>query len=249
MSFGTKNVDTTERSGVSKYLHYGIVMAKITGITVEKAKSTESKRIVFHMEGAPIMDKSFEGIDGAKGAVCKMATSYMNADKSYQDFMRQIGVIADKLGVRPQVDAITASTIEQYIAQVAPYFTGLFAWWCIGAEEYNEGKFSLKLLKFAFIKSLSEIDPSTLVYDGNIAIEAKNNAGVEMLKFDKTNKYQYTAFVKPDSGFQLPGAAAQAQTFQVPSSPTVVGGPPKFDDFPVAEGTSVDPNNPHGLPF
>ena len=102
MGFGTKGIDTAERSGVSKYLHHGIVVAKINSIVVEKARSTESRRIVFNLEGKPIEDKSFEGVDGAKGQIGKMSTNYMNSDKSYQDFIRQIGVIADKLGVRAQ---------------------------------------------------------------------------------------------------------------------------------------------------
>ena len=206
--FGTKGLDTSERSGVSRYLHHGIVMAKINNIVVEKAKSTDSKRVVFYLEGQPVNDKSFQGVDGAKGPIGKMSSIYMNSDKAYQDFTRQIGVMADKFGVRPQVDAINGvDTIEKYIAYIAPLFLNKFAWWNIGADEYDKGKFGLKLLKYGFIKSLDEVDPSSLKFDGYIAIEAKNTACIVVLKFDKDDKYQFTAYKAPDSSFIFPNAA------------------------------------------
>jgi hypothetical protein len=215
--FGTAGVDTAERSGTSKYLNHGINKAKINALVVEKAKNTESRRIVFFLEGEPIADKSFEGIDGAKGRVGKMATSYMKEDKSYKDFMRQIGVIADKLGVRPSVDAITANSIEEYVAKVSTFLTNKFLWWNIGAEEWDAGKFALKLLKYNFVKSLSEIDENSLTHDGYIITDARNITGASVLSFNKDNKYQFQAYVKPDAGFEMPGAAASSQAFTLPN--------------------------------
>lgn len=239
--FGTKGVSTEERSNVSKYLNHGINKAKINSIVVEKARNTESRRIVFMLEGSPITDKGFEGIDGAKGSVGKMVTNYMKTDAQYQDFIRQIGVLADKLGVRAQIDAITASNIEEYINNVSPFLIGKFLWWNIGAEEYKRNRFSLHLLRYDFVKSLTEIDDTTLVHDGYIVVEARNSAGVLVLRFDKTNKYHMTPFVEPDAGFNLPGAAVSAQTFV---SPTVSVGPPLF-----ASSNEDKPFDVANLPF
>jgi hypothetical protein len=179
----------------------------------------------------------------------------MKTDAQYQDFMRQIGVIADKLGVRPQVDAVTASTIEEYIAKVSPFLVGKFLWWNIGGEEYKEGRFALHILRYDFVKSLSEIEETSLVYDGYIAVEARNAAGTIILRWDKANKYNLTAFVKPDAGFDLPGAASSAQAFVAPTPQQV--GPPNFSpvsdpkpfnvvDLPFPEGNDEDPDK---LPF
>ena len=244
MSFGTKNLDTTERVSISKYLNHGINKAKINNILVEKAKNTESKRIVIFLEGEAVSDKGFEGIDGAKGRVGKMTTSYMKTDAQYQDFMRQIGVISDKLGVRAEVDAITATTIEEYIAKVLPHLTGKLLWWNIGGEEWDEKKFSLKILRYDFVKSLSEIDDTTLVHEGYINTEARNSAGVLVLRFDKTNKYHFTPYVKADNGFNLPGAQQSASAFVAPTVNTAPSGPPNFIPAAETKAFSVD-----DLPF
>ena len=243
--FGTKGVDTAEKSGVSKYLNYGIVIAKINGIAVEKARSTDSKRIVFSLEGAPVDDKSFVGVDGAKGPVGKMSTNYMNSDKSYQDFMRQIGVIADKLGLRPQIDSISGSTIEEYIGKVAQLFVGKPLCWNIGGEEYTEGKFALKLQRYSFVKSLTEVDLSSLTYDGYVVVDIKDHAGASAMHFDKANKYHFTPYVQPDAGFELPGATSFSSQ---PSSPNItsIATIPGWDsNAPAASGEF----NTSDLPF
>jgi hypothetical protein len=224
-TFSTKGVDTTERSPVSRYLNYGINLAKINSITVEKAKTTDSKKVVFFLEGAPINDPTFQGIDGAKGCIGKMKSNFMNSDKSYKDLLRQIGIIADKAGVRPQIDAIVDTTIEGYIEQASKFITGKYLWWNIGAEEWEEGKTSLHLNKYEFVKSLSEIDEKTLKYDGYICTEARNPAGMIVLRFDYKNKFQFTPFVRSTPSFVLPGAASFPSTEETEDLPFDYTGP------------------------
>lgn len=222
-AFSTKGVDTTERSPVSKYLNYGINLAKINSMVVEKASSTDSKKVIFFLEGMPVNDPTFQGVDGAKGCVGKMRSNYMNSDKAYQDFLRQIGIIADKAGVRPQIDAITDSTIEGYISQASKFICGKYLWWNIGAEEWAEGKTVLHLNKFEFVKALSEVNPDALKYEGYICTEARNPAGMIVMRFDVKNKFQFTPYVKDTPSFNLPGAV------NVPL-PLVPSGPPSFSD-------------------
>ena len=245
--FGTKGVATEERSnnGGSKYLPYGVVKAKINSLVVQKAKNTESRRVVFYLESEPVKDPAFKGVDGAKGRIGRMASNYMATSKAYDDFMRQVGIIADKLGIRKEVDEVTGNSFEEYILKVNALFAGRYLWWNIGADEYAEKKTNLKLMKYDFVKSTAEVDETTLRYDGFVPVEIRNAAGVVVLKFDKTNKFHFTPYVKPDEDFSHPGATM----FQVPKGPDVLDAlPPKkefsVDDLPFSPGSSDD-----DLPF
>lgn len=238
MSFSTVNVDTKDVVNVSKYLSYGINYCKIVSMSVIKARSTESRKVQFQMEGAP-EGKDFQGVDGAKGKVGRVETSYMSSDKAYKDFMRQIGVIADKLDVRAAVDGVSASTIEEYVDQVSKILKGRFAWWMFGAEEYDPRKFKMTLLKYAFIKADNEVDPESLKVEGYIATEIKNKEGAIAMKFDKTNRFHFSAFVAPNSDNSIPSAQAAMKDlpFALPAS-----GNFNVDDIPFG-------NEVNDLPF
>lgn len=194
--FNTKGVRNPESGSVRPYLSYGINHAKINKIEVQKAARSESRRVVFYLEGDPVSDETFVGVEGAKGPVGRMSSNYMSTDKHYKDFLSQISVIADKMGVRAVVDAIEDSTIEGYLAKVSPFICGKFVWWNIGAEEYQKGKFNLRLLKYGFVKSDAEVDVDTLVKDRWINTDLSNKAGVVVLKFDPTNRFHLSKFVE-----------------------------------------------------
>lgn len=232
-NFSTEGVKTAEN--VSKFLSYGINFCKIVKMTVIKAKNTESRKIQFSMEGAP-MGKDFQGIDGAKGKVGRVETGYMKEDKAYQDFMRQVGIMADKLGVRKEVDAVKASTIEDYIAQVEPLLKGKFAWWMFGGEEWAEKKWGLRLLKFGFIKAESEINAASLKTEGFINTEVLNNDGVVAMRFDKANHFHYAPFVKSEDG-DAPSAQSSLPNLGLPFN--------SVDDLPFGPVS----NKPSDLPF
>ena len=249
--FGTKGVKTEERkSNGGKYLTHGVVKAKINSLVVQKAKSSEARRVIFYLESEPVADSNFQGVDGAKGRVGRMFSGYMSSDKAYSDFIRQLGTIADKLGVRQVVDSIQSNDFEDYMTKISALFVGKFLWWNIGAEEYDEKKTNLQLLKYNFVKSLEEVDESTLKFDGYIPCEVRNAAGVVVLSFDKNNKYHFRPYVKPDSSFNHPGAAmfgtasAQpkpaTQAFEIPTQK-----PFSVDDLPFGNPIS----NPNDLPF
>lgn len=238
--FGTKGIETTEKTSVSRYLNYGINKAKINTIDVEKSNSSDARRITFHLEGEPVTESGFTPAEGAKGRVCKMKTIYLKSDEAYKDFMRQIGVIADKLGVRSGVDSVTSSTIEDYIAQVSNYITGKYLWWNIGAIEYDDKKHSYKLIKYGFVKSLAEVDEKSLKYDNGIAVEARNSAGTVVLNFNKNSKFHYEPFVKPDAGFALPGASVTVENAALSTTPTL----PTPDELPFGKPNDID-----DLPF
>jgi hypothetical protein len=216
MNFSTRGVDTTEKSG-SKYLAYGINKAKIVGIEVQKSQKSESVKIEISLEGEPIKDAKFEGVNGGRGKVGKMYTFWLTKDKDYQSFLRQIGIIADKLGVRSQVDEISVDGIgdfEPFMKQVTPLLTGKFLWWNIGAEYWDEHKYRLQMLKYAFVKAPSEVDESTIVRDKGIVTSISLTSGEPGLIFDVKNKYHLKTFEKPSTD----GVAGSASSFAATGS-------------------------------
>lgn len=209
--FGTKGIVINERpKTVRPYLLHGINYAKINRLEVQKAANTDSRKVVFHLEGPAVADPLFQGVDKAKGQVGRMQTAFLKQSKAYEEFQEQICIIAGKLGVRQEIDEITSDSFDEYVAKIAPLLTGKFLWWVIAAEEYAKGKTTLKLPKYGFVKAPAEVDPSTLVITNGIGTEIRNAAGVVQLTFDPTKSYHFRAFVEPDTSYSYPDASAVA---------------------------------------
>jgi hypothetical protein len=235
-NFGTTGIDTAEKT--SRFLTYGINHCKIVGMSVIKAATTESKKVRFQMEGAP-EGGSFEGVDGAKGKVGRVDTSYMSTDKAYKDFMYQIGVMADKLGVRKAVDETEAPTIEAYVAAIEPLLKGKFAWWLFGGEEYDAGKWKLSLPKYAFIKAEGEVNADTAKMEKYNIVEISNSAEKVMLKFDRTSRFHYLPLTKSEDG-KAPSASVSQFGLKLLNTGTA-----NIDNIPFGDVS----NTPSKLPF
>jgi len=183
--FSTKGVDTKER-GVSQYLTYGVQMAALTGFTLKESKSGK-KMVVLNLEGPKVTDKGFEPHADAKlgGKVGRVQFTIFidetNAEK-VSEVITNIGMIADKLGVREKVDAIEANNLEGYFNKIMPIMRGKYAWWAVTGEEYEKdgGKIgiSLGLRRFGFVASMEE---------GEGHLRA----------FDKKNVYDYKPIAAP----------------------------------------------------
>lgn len=186
MSFSTKGVNTEEKRGISQFLTYGVQMAMITGLDVKTAQSGR-KMFSLHMESPKVTDQGFEPHADAKqgGKIGKVQFTIYMDDKdaaSAEELIKNIGIIADKLGVREKVDAIEANDAENYLKAVLPILRGKFAWWAITAEEYfnkeDKVRYNLGLRRFGFIASMEE--------------------GEGHLKpFDKNDKYDYKPVAVP----------------------------------------------------
>lgn len=165
----TKNVKSTN-NGVSGYMSYGTGEYKINSFEVQKA-GTGAERVRMSMEGRPVNEPGFTGVDGALGKVGYVTlTSYMNPTSSaYQqsldNFTRKMSEIADALGVREQLNSIEANSVSEFIAKASPLLCGKFTNWCIGAEEYinseNEVRYTLTTPLYGFVSS----DASKLSFD------------------------------------------------------------------------------------
>lgn len=184
--FSTKGKDTTERSGVSQFLTYGLQMATITGFTSRVAQSGK-KTYSLNLEGPKVTEAGFEAHQDAKlgGKIGRAQfTIYIDPtnEKSVNEVMTNIGIIADKLGVRDQVDAVVAEDLDSYLNKAIVIFRGKYAHWGITAEEYEkpDGKVGIvnKLRRYGFIASMEEGE-------------------AHLRPFDKTNIYDYKPLAAP----------------------------------------------------
>lgn len=157
-----------QQSGTGKYLYIGRYTVKINEITSRKSAAGTSTQVSFKVETPPITQQGWEGADGAAGQVGTVNTIYMKTPEQVNEFVGQLALLADKLGVREKVDAINADTVEDYIAKVAPLISGEYFWGRIVGEQYmkndGSGKTGTRLhwSRYKAFASLTEVDEKGL---------------------------------------------------------------------------------------
>lgn len=194
--FSTKGQEVKTGGGVMKSLQAGVVFAHIYGGQVRTSNKGDKKSLELTLEGPELED--FEGwsIDknDPEGPKFKGLSSRVSAtiwtDKhaetnaSKNEIMFKVLVIAEQLGLRAAVDAISASSLENWVAQALDILKGHDMYWFLnGKEEEYNGKTIVKLSlpKFKFCS----VDENKLD------------------KFDKNNQYHYKALqTKPVSSFE-----------------------------------------------
>ena len=208
--FNTRGVVVVDGgNGGHKYLSYGVQEAAIVGFELKESSKSNKKQVVLLLESPKVVDAGFEPDEKAKfgGRVGRLNFSiyFNNDDKSQMEqFVSDIALIAKKLGVSEQVDAISSDNVEDYLNKLMPIVRGKFAWWAITAEEYIYNKdgqdkigYSLGKRRYGFIASLEDV---------------KTNPN-HIKPFDKTNKYDYKPVALPsvdpdfkvqDTGSELP---------------------------------------------
>lgn len=197
--FNTEGQEAKQQNGLSKTFEAGVVYAHIFSGNVRTAK-TGKKALELVLEGPAL--PNFEGwaIDREdpegpkyKGQMARVsATIYTNdfnsSDISKNEILYKLLVIADELGLRKKVDALSkdgsVTCIEEWVEKAIEILkdNDLYFFLAGKEDEYN-GKtiVRLSLPKFKF----ASVD------------ENKLN------KFDKNNKYHYTALAnKAVSGFE-----------------------------------------------
>lgn len=175
MKFSTKGISTQSKpKKVSKYISYGNNLLKINDITVKTAQSG-SKQLILNVETKPIDDPTFEPEMGYEGRVGKVAFPgvYIKLDdeKALENFYVDVATIAEKLGVRDQLDQINADSFDEYIDQLKDIFKGKYAYWAIAGEEYVKATggvgIKLKTRRYKFIASLSEGEQGLGAFDAS----------------------------------------------------------------------------------
>jgi hypothetical protein len=146
--FKTAGVDTTEKQTASQFMGYGEQEAKINKIEI-KTSSKGSQNIVLNMETRPIDTTKLKGFtphtDSTNGGQIARVNMYnfwqkeleVENSANNQKFVRDLGLIADKLGVRAQLDDVQADSLQDYIQKLNSVLTGKFLFWKIVVEEYS----------------------------------------------------------------------------------------------------------------
>lgn len=177
-------VPSGKQGGPSQYINYGIQELKINSITTKTA-STGSVQVVYNVEGRPVTDLGFEGVEGAMGPVGRIGTNYFKTDneEKVKEFQVNTGRIAKALGVYEAWEKIKASDFDDLIQQLNNVLTGKFARFKVSSEQYYNAKNKLgnkyKFDRYFFVESLD--------------IKAEDSK----LKFDAKNTYDVKPAVAP----------------------------------------------------
>jgi len=180
--FSTKGHEVQSNDYVSAFIKPGIVVAKIASVGYHTSQGgTEGLKFIH--EGKPM-----EELDGkSQTAESTMWTS----PKAWPYTLDRLCIMADQLGVREQLDAVSANSAEEYAAALNAIFAGKVARWKFSGTEI-EGKFDeekgekknnwfkAELAQFDFVEPMSVAEENT------------------KLKFDKTNKYDMKMLEKSD---------------------------------------------------
>lgn len=198
--FSTTGQEVKQGGGTLKSLQPGVAYAHIHSSQVRTSNKGDKKVLELTLVGEAA--DGFEGWaidkdnpDGAKydGPSSRVSatiwTDQFNSDDiNKNDILNKIVVIATELGVRSEIDAISAkssvTSIEQWVAEATNVLKGHNIYWFLkGTEEEYNGKTitKLSLPKYKFVsKEESKLD-----------------------KFDKNNQYHFKGLVnKPVNSFE-----------------------------------------------
>lgn len=194
--FSTKGQEVKQGGGTAKSLQAGVVYAHIYSGQVRTSNKGDKKTLELVLEGPA--SEGFEGwaIDknnpeGAKytGQSSRVSATiwtdqFNDSNVSKNEIMYKLAVIASELGLRDQVDNISASSIEDWVEKAVLILKGHNLYWFLkGTEEEYNGKTIIKLSlpKYKFVsKEESKLDT-----------------------FDKNNQYHYKALQnKPVASFE-----------------------------------------------
>jgi len=162
----TQGVKQTNK--VNKYLSIGRYNVKINEITTRLSSAGTSTQVSFKLETPPITEPGFEPAEGANGQVGTVNSIYLKTDEQIQEFAGQMALLADKLGVREEVDAISAPDLVSYVEKISPLISGKYFWGRIVGEQYmkndGSGKTGTRLhwSRYKAFASLAEVDEKGL---------------------------------------------------------------------------------------
>ncbi len=187
-------------NGTPKSIQPGVVFARIYGGQLKTSSKRDKKCLELYLETEPL--ENFEGwaIDREnpegpkfKGQVGRVSATmwtdqFNETNIAKNEIMSKLTVIAEELGLRDQLNAIVAQTIEDWAEKAIELVKGKYAWWFIkGQEEEYNGKTIIKLSlpKYKYVSQ-----------DVN-----------RLEKFDKSNRYHFRALeTKPVGSFAPVGS-------------------------------------------
>lgn len=194
--FSTKGQEVKTTGGNEKSLQAGVVYAHIYDAQIRTSRAGDKKVLELTLEGPAL--ENFEGWSINRGeengpkfkgqsarVTATMWTDQFNETNPMKnEIMFKLTAISIELGLREQLDNISATSLEDWVAQAVNVLKGTNAYWFLkGTEEEYNGKTIVKLSlpRYKFVN----LD------------EAK------LEKFDKNNQYHYKPLVtKTVSSFE-----------------------------------------------
>jgi len=192
--FSTKEAKVDSGFKTPQFINIGPNELKVTGFEITQSNNGEKFKVQANLETKPL-GGDFEGFEGAVGQIGRVDLGiYITGkqdDKATNDFIDIIATIATAMGVKEQVDAIKADSIEDFLNQVKRVFNNKYTWFLIGAVEYmgkdKDGSPKVKMLinlpRYGYVAAT----------EAELQARQKDNTWP-----DKTNKYFYKALVKMD---------------------------------------------------
>lgn len=227
--FSTKEVVVEEKGNGGKGFSYGIAEMKITDYKITEAQSGKV-RVTFFIETSDEVEDGYEyeGVFGkhvAQGKTAKVAleaplmcndgiermnkwaepTNAKFVDKVLKDF----AVLSNVTNTREQVDAISASTVSDFINKAVSIIKDKFFYGVVKAEEVNSQDGEKTFLERTFkcyvqkdgdtIKSanmiVQPVEGSELSINGKV--QTLTNDGKTII-FDGDNRWDYSPLETPD---------------------------------------------------
>lgn len=194
--FSTKGQEVKTGGGTMKSLQPGVVYAHIYSGSVKTSKAGDKKTLELVLESPPLEDfegwaidknnpegPKFLGLSSRVGAT-SWTDQWNEPNVTKNEIMHKLTVIATELGLRNAVDNISASSLDEWVAQAINILKGHNIYWFLaGKEEEYNGKTIVKLSlpKYKFVHQNED----------------------KLEKFDKTNKYHYKSLEsKPVTSFE-----------------------------------------------
>lgn len=194
--FSTQGQEVKQGGGISKTFQPGVVYAHIYSANVKESKNTGKKCLELILEGPELenfegwsVDRNDENSAKFKGQSARViATSWTDQHNETNvmknEIMYKLTVIAEQLEMRSELNAISAQSLEDWVAQAVKVLKGHDIYFFLkGTEEEYNGKTIIKLSlpRYKFCSSNED----------------------KLDKFDKKNQYHYKALeTKSISGFE-----------------------------------------------
>jgi len=175
--FSTKGQEVkTER--IDKSLQAGVVYAHIYDAKVLTSKNGK-KKLELILEGPALENfegwsvaygddnsPKFQGQSARVGATIYVE-SHSNSNPMKNDIMLKLITAAIELGLRDEVDNISANTLESWVAQCASILKGKFLYWFLtGKEDEYNGK-TIVRLELPKIRFCSANEEKLDIFDRN----------------------------------------------------------------------------------
>lgn len=146
MSFNFEKVqDQKLETKRGKFIRPGIQNLILKDITLEESKNTGNLRPVFMMETEPILDKGWEGFEGAVGQIGKVSGNfgfYLKNKDQQDEFISFLKSIMIAVGIwetfAQKEGQKDFEGLKEAVAAVKPYLTGTTARYLVCAEQYHK---------------------------------------------------------------------------------------------------------------